>query len=170
LLAGLYDSALAASKLDRTQYTDIHTYLPGDLLVKADRMTMAASLEGRSPFLDHQLMEWAARLPERYRLRGQTGKVLLRKAFQHLLPAEVQGRGKQGFGMPLGAWFRGPLADWANDLLRGRGSVFHQWFESAALDELLRQHREGTSDHGKRLWALVVLALWAEGAGVTAGG
>jgi asparagine synthase (glutamine-hydrolysing) len=170
LLAELYDNALAASRLDRTQYADIHTYLPGDLLVKADRMTMAASLEGRSPFLDHQLMEWAARLPERYRLRGRTGKVLLRKAFQRELPAQIQGRGKQGFGMPVGAWFRGPLADWAGNLLRERGSVLHSWFESAALDQLLREHREGTSDHGKRLWALVVLALWAESAGLSAGG
>jgi asparagine synthase (glutamine-hydrolysing) len=95
--------------------------------------------------------------------------VLLRKAFQHELPSQVQRRGKQGFGMPVGAWFRGPLADWAGDLLRERGSVLHSWFEPAVLDQLLSEHREGTSDHGKRLWALVVLALWAESAGASSG-
>ncbi len=166
LLTGLYQDAPADCRLDRTQYADIHTYLPGDLLVKADRMTMAASLEGRSPFLDHQLMEWAARLPARYRLRGRTGKLLLRKAFERELPEAVRRRGKQGFGMPVGAWFRGPLAAWAEELMRARGSLLHSWFEPQALESLLREHREGTHDHGKRLWALVVLALWAEGLGV----
>lgn len=166
LLAGLYDHAPAASRLDRTQYADIHTYLPGDLLVKADRMTMAASLEGRSPFLDHQLMEWAARLPERHRLRGRTGKVLLRKAFRQELPPEIRPRGKQGFGLPVGAWFRGPLAGWAAEVMRDRGSMLQSWFEPAALERLLREHQEGIHDHGKRLWALIVLALWAEGVGI----
>ncbi len=166
LLAGLYQNAPAASRLDRTLYTDIHTYLPGDLLVKADRMTMAASLEGRSPFLDHPLMEWAARLPERFRIRGRTGKLLLRKAFRQDLPPEIHARGKQGFGLPVGGWLRGPLKGWAGGLLRDPASMLYSWFEPTELERLLSEHEAGVQDHGKRLWALIVLTLWAEGAGI----
>ena len=168
LLAGLYEQAPAQSRLDRTLYADIHTYLPGDLLVKADRMTMAASLEGRSPFLDHHLIEWAARLPDRHRIRGRIGKVLLRKAFREELPPSIRPRGKQGFGLPVGAWFRGPLSGWAGEVVRDRGSILGRWFEPAAIDRLLSEHQAGSHDHGKRLWALVVLALWAEGMGIGA--
>jgi asparagine synthase (glutamine-hydrolysing) len=91
------------SFLDRTLYTDVHTYLPGDLLVKADRMTMAASLEGRSPFLDHEIVEWSARLPDSLKVRGRSGKYLLKKAFAGYLPEPVKSHRKQGFGIPLAA-------------------------------------------------------------------
>ncbi|MFZ1042010.1 MAG: asparagine synthase (glutamine-hydrolyzing), partial [Anaerolineales bacterium] len=104
LLAESFDKA-SGSFLDRTLYTDLHNYLPGDLLVKADRMTMAASLEGRSPFLDHDIVEWAARLPDSLKVRGRNGKYLLKKAFANDLPENVQTHGKQGFGIPLAAWF-----------------------------------------------------------------
>jgi asparagine synthase (glutamine-hydrolysing) len=156
-LIRLFDSAPARSSLDRTLYTDINSYLPGDLLVKADRMAMANSLEGRSPLLDHQLMEWAACLPEEYRVRGRKGKVLLRKAFRKHLPENVQGRGKQGFGVPVGAWLRGPLSTWAEQLI---GDQLAEWFEPAVIDRLFEEHRSGRRDHGKRLWALVALAVW----------
>ena len=115
-LGAYFDSPYAKSFMDRTLYTDIHSYLPGDLLVKADRMTMAHSVEGRSPFLDHEIMAWAARLPENMKVRGRTGKYLLRKTFADLLPDDITGRGKQGFGIPIGAWLRGPLGDWAREL------------------------------------------------------
>jgi asparagine synthase (glutamine-hydrolysing) len=157
-LAAAFDSASARSFLDRTLYTDITSYLPGDLLVKADRMTMANSLEGRSPFLDHELMEWAARLPENLRLRGGKGKYLLRKAFKAYLPENVQTRGKQGFGVPVGAWLRGPLSVWAEQLVREQLTV---WFEPAVLGQLFKEHRSGRVNHGKRLWALAALAVWA---------
>jgi asparagine synthase (glutamine-hydrolysing) len=156
-LAAAFDSAPARSFLDRTLYTDITSYLPGDLLVKADRMAMANSLEGRSPFLDHELMEWAARLPENLKVRGSTGKVLLRKAFKDYLPERVQRRGKQGFGVPVGAWLRGPLSAWAEQLVREQLTV---WFEPAVLGQLFDEHRSGRVNHGKRLWALVMLAAW----------
>jgi asparagine synthase (glutamine-hydrolysing) len=148
--------------LDRTLYTDIHTYLPGDLLVKADRMTMAHSLEGRSPFLDHELATWAARLPEVYKVHGRMGKYLLRKSFADLLPPEVQRRGKQGFGIPVGAWFRGPLVGWARELLLSSGSPLQKWFREKTLQALLAEHTAGRVDHGKRLWALFALAVWYE--------
>lgn len=167
LLVELYEQAPAASRLDRTLYADVHSYLPGDLLIKADRMTMAASLEGRSPFLDHELVEWAARLPERCRLAPFGGKVLLRKAFRHHLPAAVYRRGKQGFGLPVSGWFRSSLNDWAAAVLLGSGSALRRWFRLPTLTCLLDEHREGIEDHGKRLWALLVLGLWSDSLGLT---
>jgi asparagine synthase (glutamine-hydrolysing) len=139
----------------------VKSYLAGDLLVKADRMTMAASLEGRSPFLDHVLVEWAARLPVKYKLRGWQGKVLLRKAFGDLLPPEVIGHGKQGFGIPVGAWLRGPLEPWARQTLLAPEGPLSAWFQPHALAGLLAEHQAGKQDHGKRIWALACLAIWA---------
>jgi asparagine synthase (glutamine-hydrolysing) len=160
-----FETAQAASFLDRTLSTDIHTYLPGDLLIKADRMTMANSLEGRSPFLDHYVAEWAARLPGKWKVRGFTGKYLLRKAFTHELPPSVLSRGKQGFSIPVGSWFRDPLADWASDILSDEGSWFYNWFEPATIKSILSEHKDGRYNHGKRIYALVMLALWARNAG-----
>lgn len=159
-MAAIYASAPAKTRLDRTLYTDIKTYLTGDLLVKADRMTMAHGLEGRSPFLDHVLVEWAAKLPVKYKLRGRQGKVLLRKAFADKLPADVLAHGKQGFGIPVGAWLRGPLESWTRELLLAPGAPLAAWFEREALVKLIAEHQAGKQDHGKRLWALVCLALW----------
>lgn len=163
-MAAIYAAAPAKTRLDRTLYTDIKTYLTGDLLVKADRMTMAHGLEGRSPFLDHVLVEWAAKLPVKYKLRGRQGKVLLRKAFADKLPAEVLGHGKQGFGIPVGAWLRGPLENWTRELMLTPGSPLATWFQRDALVKLIAEHQAGKQDHGKRLWALACLALWKRGA------
>ena len=160
LLAEKFDSA-EGSFLDKTLYTDLHTYLPGDLLVKADRMAMAASIEPRSPFLDHKVVEWSAQVPDQLKVRGRSGKYLLKKAFANELPESIEGRGKQGFGIPLGAWFRGPLYEWANELLIANGNSPGQWFNKDTLSTLLKEHRSGRADHGKRLYALTMLALWA---------
>ncbi|MBN1306118.1 MAG: asparagine synthase (glutamine-hydrolyzing) [Anaerolineales bacterium] len=157
LLIETFRGAAAHGDLNRTLYTDIHTYLPGDLLVKADRMSMANSLEGRSPFLDHELMAWAAGLPETLRIRGGKGKYLLRKAFRDALPERVQGRGKQGFGVPVSTWFRGPLAGWSREVIHEN---LADWFAAGALERIFEEHQSGKLDHGKRLWALVALGLW----------
>lgn len=157
-----FSTAPASSYLDRTLYTDNKTYLPGDLLIKADRMNMAHSVEGRSPFLDHELAAWAARLPENMKVRGRQGKYLLRKAFADYLPKEITARGKQGFGIPVGAWFRGPLQDWSRELLLNSDGPMREWFESNAIKQLINEHQSGRIDHGKRLWALAVLGLWTE--------
>ena len=159
-LVDLYDRAPASTRLDRTLYEDLKSYLAGDLLVKADRMTMASSLEGRSPLLDHVLVEWAAKLPVEYKLRGRRGKVLLRKAFADLLPAEVLSHAKQGFGIPVGAWLRGPLEGWARQLLLAPDGPLVNWFQPQALARLLAEHQAGKQDHGKRIWALACLAIW----------
>ncbi len=161
LLSESFDKA-GGSFLDRTLYTDLHTYLPGDLLVKADRMTMAASLEGRSPFLDHEIVEWSARVPDSLKVRGRGGKYLLKKAFANYLPENVKSHGKQGFGIPLGAWFRGPLANWSRELLLGEESPLNDLFNSSALQNLIDEHLQARTDHGKRLYALTMLALWMQ--------
>jgi len=161
LLAASFDQ-VQGSFLDRTLFTDLHNYLPGDLLVKADRMTMAASLEGRSPFLDQEIVAWAARLPDSLKVRGWSGKYLLKKAFAGYLPEQVRSRGKQGFGIPLAAWFRGPLAGWARGLLIGGQNPLGSLFNQPALENLLEEHVQGRADHGKRLYALTMLSLWME--------
>ena len=147
--------------MDRTLYADIKSYLAGCLLVKADRMTMANSLEGRSPLLDHVFVEWAARLPVHYKLKGRQGKVLLRKAFANMLPPEVLTHGKQGFGIPVGAWLRGSLAAWTRETLLAPENSLAEWFQRDAMVKLIAEHQAGKQDHGKRLWALACLALWA---------
>jgi asparagine synthase (glutamine-hydrolysing) len=160
-VAGYYDAALARSLLDRTLYADVSTYLPGDLLPKTDRMTMAHSLEGRSPFLDADWVEWTARLPERYKVRGKTTKWLLRSAFADLLPAEIAGRGKQGFGVPVGLWLRNDLQDWARQRLIGN-SELDKWIRPDAVRHLLEEHDQGRVTHGERLWAILMFAVWMD--------
>ena len=156
-----FSSAHADSFLDRTLATDMQTYLPGDLLVKADRMSMAHSLESRSPFLDHELAEWAARLPDRYKINGLTGKVLLRDTFKEFLPDEINRRGKQGFGIPISAWCRGPLSSWLQQTLIHAQEPFKSWFDLSVINHLIDEHQKGKVDHGKRLWALAVLSTWS---------
>jgi len=162
LLAERFDS-VEGSFLDKTLYTDLHTYLPGDLLVKTDRMGMAASIEPRSPFLDHKMVEWSAQVPDQFKIRGRSGKYLLKKAFAKELPESIKGRGKQGFGIPLGAWFREPLYNWAKQLLVANGNSISQWFDQETMNSMLEEHRGGRVDHGKRIYALTMLALWLKG-------
>jgi asparagine synthase (glutamine-hydrolysing) len=140
------------------QLLDLATYLPGDLLLKADLASMAHSLELRSPFLDHEVVSLGLALPDSLKARGREGKVALRRAFAGLLPAEVASRGKTGFGVPLGRWFRSDLRELANDVLpNDRG-----WFRVDTVRRLLREHETGAVDHGHRLWCLLMLELWQQ--------
>lgn len=149
----------AASPLDASLFADANIYLPGDLLVKADRMAMASGLEGRSPLLDSELAVFAAHLPTRLKLKGLTGKYLLRRAFSDLLPPGIANQSKRGFGLPVAGWFRGPLKAFAHDLLIG-GKVCREIARPEAVEALLTAHAAGQADHGKRLFALVMLELW----------
>jgi asparagine synthase (glutamine-hydrolysing) len=138
------------------QLLDLETYLPGDLLLKADLASMAHSLELRSPFLDHEVVALGLALPDSLKTRGREGKVALRRAFAAKLPTEVLERGKTGFGVPLGRWFRSDLRELAHDLLSNdRG-----WFRQDAVQQLLGEHESGRADHGHRLWCLLMLELW----------
>ncbi|MFL5965390.1 MAG: asparagine synthase (glutamine-hydrolyzing) [Gaiellaceae bacterium] len=139
------------------QLLDLETYLRGDLLPKADIASMAHSLELRSPFLDHRVVELGLALPDSLKTRGLTGKVALRRAFADALPRDVGRRGKTGFGVPLDRWFREELRELARDVLPGdRG-----WFRPAEVRRLLDEHDSGHADHGHRLWCLLMLELWA---------
>lgn len=149
----------AASPLDASLFADANIYLPGDLLVKADRMAMASGLEGRSPLLDSELAAFAAHLPTRLKLKGLTGKYLLRRAFADLLPPGIANQSKRGFGLPVAGWFRGPLKAFAHDLLIG-GKVCREIARPEVVEALLAAHAAGQADHGKRLFALVMLELW----------
>ena len=147
-------------RLDQMLQADTHTYLPGDLLVKMDRMSMAHSLEARSPFLDQDIVQFAASLPEAYKRRGNAGKLVLKRACADLLPEDIQTRPKQGFGVPIGQWFRRELRELVCDALldpraRGRGL-----FRIEAIRALLAEHQQGRHDHSSRLWALLVFELW----------
>jgi len=142
------------------QALDARTYLPDDLLVKADRASMATSLELRSPLLDHEVLQLGLSLPPSLRLDGLRGKAALRRAFADLLPPEIAARKKTGFGMPLGTWFRGPLGELAGDLLLGPGAHGRGQLRMEAVERVLSEHVSGVRDHGHRLWCLLVLELW----------
>lgn len=159
VLAAAFDQARAETLLDRTLHADHATYLAGDLLPKTDRMTMAHSVEARAPFLDAAWVEWTARLPQRYKMRGMQTKWLLKAAFGEKLPPAIAARGKQGFGVPVGQWLRHELRGWARERLIGNRALA-AWFRPAAIEQLLAEHDSGRVNHGKRLWALLMVAVW----------
>jgi asparagine synthase (glutamine-hydrolysing) len=156
----LYDSAMASSFLDRTLSVDVHSYLPDDILVKVDIASMANSLETRSPFLDHVLMEFAARCPVDLKMHRSDGKYLVRKAMEPYLPRDVIHREKMGFGMPVAEWFREDLREMAYDVLLSSRALSRGYFRKEGVRGLLEEHVAGREDHAYRLWALLFLELW----------
>jgi asparagine synthase (glutamine-hydrolysing) len=142
------------------QYLDVHHYLPEDILAKVDRTSMLTSLETRVPLLDHVVMEHAARMPSRMKLRDGTGKYVLKAAMRSHLPREILIRPKMGFGVPLGAWFRGDLRDFARDVLLDSRSRQRGIVRPDAVARLLDLHLEGSRDHSARLWSLMCFELW----------
>jgi asparagine synthase (glutamine-hydrolysing) len=148
--------AAGAHHLDRVQLTDLRTYLPGDILTKVDRASMAHSLEVRVPFLDHKLVEWAAGLPPDLRLRRGEGKYILKQAMESRLPRRVLERQKMGFSVPLAHWFRGPLRHEVRASLTGARLRETEIFDMTAVTRLLDQHHTGARDHSAALWALVM--------------
>jgi asparagine synthase (glutamine-hydrolysing) len=149
--------APASEPLSRAQYADLKIWLPGDILTKVDRASMAVSLEAREPLLDHRLIEFAARVPARLRLRGGEGKWLMKKALARFLPEDILHRRKMGFVTPVGAWFRGPLAAEAEAVARSPALAELGWFDPAAIARLAAAHRSGREEHGRTLWQLLML-------------
>jgi asparagine synthase (glutamine-hydrolysing) len=149
--------APARDALARAQYADMKIWLPGDILTKVDRMSMAVSLEAREPLLDHRFVEFAAGLPARMRLRGGTGKCLMKRARRGRLPDPILHRTKMGFVTPVGAWFRGPLAGDAAAIAHGSALARTGWFDAAAIARLAERHRAGREEHGRTLWQLLML-------------
>lgn len=143
--------------LDRAQYADLKIWLPGDILTKVDRTSMAVSLEAREPLLDYRLIEFGARLPVGMRVRGTTGKWLLKQAMRRYLPDDILFRRKMGFSTPISAWFRGPLAEEARRIAKASSLVETGWFDAAALDAIVTEHQANRFDHGRLLWQLMML-------------
>jgi asparagine synthase (glutamine-hydrolysing) len=148
---GIVDAALEA---------DIMTYLPNDLLVKVDIATMAVSLEARSPFLDHNVIEFAASLPENLKLRGLTTKYLLKRVLKKLLPTENLRRRKMGFGVPIGYWFRGKLQGLLRETILSEKALKRGLFEPDKVKQLVELHTRGERDYSHQLWTLMMLELW----------
>jgi asparagine synthase (glutamine-hydrolysing) len=158
-----YRGALArcpgASLLSRLLYLNVRTYLLDDLLPKMDRMTMAHGLEARSPLLDRALMEYVAGLPDALKRQGGRGKVVLKRAVEDLLPADILKRRKHGFGVPLGRWFRAELRPMVEDTLLSQPRLGRR-LRREAIRALFDDHVAGRADHGHRLWTLLTLELW----------
>jgi asparagine synthase (glutamine-hydrolysing) len=149
--------APAADGLSRAQYADLKIWLPGDILTKVDRTSMAVSLEAREPLLDHRLVEFAGRVPASLRLRGGSGKWLMKKALEGMLPETILHRRKMGFVTPISAWFRGPLAGEAAAVARGSALAELGWFDEGAMARIAVDNRAGRADHGRLLWQLMML-------------
>lgn len=145
-----------------TSLVDLETYLPCDLMTKVDIASMAHGLECRQPLLDHRVVELAAALPLRMKMRGRRTKWILRRAFGDLLPREVFTRKKMGFGVPLDRWFRGELRPLLHDVLLDPAALRRGYFRPEAVRQLIREHLDGAFDHAYRLWSLLVLELWSQ--------
>jgi asparagine synthase (glutamine-hydrolysing) len=162
--AAAFRAALAATHatraLDRMLDVDLRLWLPDDLLMKMDKMSMAASIEARVPLLDHPFVEWAARLPERFKVQGRDGKVLLKRLARKLLPREVVDRPKVGFTVPLSPWFRGPLRELLADTLLSPACLGRGYYDPAVLRGYVADHLDGRRDRSRELWTLLTLELW----------
>ncbi|MDX2165623.1 MAG: asparagine synthase (glutamine-hydrolyzing) [Deltaproteobacteria bacterium] len=159
LFRALYDAADGADALSRIQYIDFKTYLPDDILTKVDRASMANSLEVRCPFLDHHLIEYAARLPPTLKLRGRQSKLVLRQAVAGLVPDAILARPKMGFAMPVGQWLRTDLRELLHaHVLDDRAA--HGLFDVETIRAFWREHDAGWRDRTAALWGLLVFNLW----------
>jgi asparagine synthase (glutamine-hydrolysing) len=148
------------NSLDRMLYLDTKVWLADDILLKADKMSMAHSLEMRVPFLDHKLVEFAAKLPTKFKLRGGSGKFLLRKAMSGQLPEEIIRRPKKGFPVPIEQWLRGPMKDYTQDTLLSSQSASRQLFNADFIKNLLREHQSGSAKRHEEIWSLLVFESW----------
>ena len=150
----------STSALNRMLYVDTKVWLPDDILLKADKMTMANGLELRVPFLDHKLVEFAARLPNRFKIRGRTGKVLLREAMRGVLPEPILQRSKKGFPVPTERWLRGPLKELARETVLSGNSACRQHMDGRVLKRIVREHEDGTVNRHQEIWTLLIFEYW----------
>lgn len=159
LVGDVWEAQRGTDLINRLLAVDTATYLPGDLLPKVDITTMSVSLEARSPFLDHTFVEWCASLPGDRKIVGQSGKHLLKKALEGWIDDDLIYRRKQGFGVPLDDWLRGPLRDLVHDCLTDATAVGREYFQAAKVRSLLDAHMRG-ENHAPRVYALLMLELW----------
>jgi asparagine synthase (glutamine-hydrolysing) len=156
-MIALMEAAPARTGLDAAQYADMKLWLPGDILTKVDRTSMAVSLEAREPLLDYRLIEFAATLPDAMRVRGGQGKWLMKRAMRGTLPDDILYRPKMGFVSPIAQWFRGPLVEQARAIASGSALARSGWFNTARLSEVAEAHIAGRSDNARLLWQLWML-------------
>ena len=155
-----FDTDPANSTLRRILYSDQTSWLPDNLLERGDRMTMAASIESRVPFLDHELAGFVSKLPDSYRVKGLKTKWVLREAGKSLIPEQILNRPKVGFRVPVNRWFQGPMKDYLRDHLQGADSKTRGYYDPQVLDRVVGDHVEGRQNHEKLLWALLNLEIW----------
>lgn len=155
-----FDSDPRASALRRMLYFDQTSWLPDNLLERADRMTMAASIEARVPFLDHELAAYVSSLPDRYRVRLLRGKWILREAGKQLVPERILKRPKVGFRVPINLWLRGRMREYLLDHLQSASSLTRVYYDTRVLDRVLAEHLDGRQNHEKLLWTLLNLEIW----------
>jgi asparagine synthase (glutamine-hydrolysing) len=154
-----FNAVPKASPLNRMLYVDAKVWLPDDLLIKADKMTMATGLELRVPFLDHKLVEFSATLPDDRKLNG-TGKAILRQAMRGVLPDAIIDRPKKGFPIPIASWLRGPLRQFTRDHLLARHSACSSYLDRGAVARVIEEHGQGRTDRSQEIWTLLVFELW----------
>jgi asparagine synthase (glutamine-hydrolysing) len=159
-LARHFDRFAALPNDSRMMRFDFETYLPEDVLTKVDRMSMAHSIESRVPLLDNRVIDFAASLPARFKIKGGRRKHVLKDTLKTMLPEAILSRRKQGFGVPLGTWFRGGLTSLFSDILDTPRTRQRGYFDAAFVGRLLREHLDGERDHTLRLWQLLVFELW----------
>ena len=159
-LLDVFETSDAPDLTDALLDVDVNSYLSDCLLVKVDIATMAHGLEGRSPMLDHEFMEFAATLPSSMKLRGQQTKYIFKRAVRQLLPAEIIDRPKKGFGVPLDRWFRNELRDFSGDMLLGGRLAQRGYFKPGAVKRLLEEHWRGSASWQNELWTLLMLESW----------
>ncbi len=160
MLERLVEESGCDDPLDRILYADTNSYLPEDLLVKVDIASMANSLESRSPFLDHKLMEFAASIPSHLKVRGGTSKYILKRALGGFLPDSILSRPKMGFGVPIARWFRSELKGYLSDILLDGQARKREYFRQGEVEAMIARHAEGRTDESQRLWVLLNLELW----------
>jgi asparagine synthase (glutamine-hydrolysing) len=158
----IYEACTARDPVTRLQHIDLKIYLPDDILVKADRMSMANSLEARVPFLDHRVVEFAASLPPRLKLRGLTKKYILKKTMTRELPSKVLNGKKRGFNVPIPSWLGGDLRDLVHDVLAPERLKNVGFFDPGAVGAMIREHELRRIDYSRNIWCLLVFMLWHE--------
>lgn len=158
----LFEHTKGQDALSKMLYFDTKTWLVDDLLIKADRMSMAASLELRVPFLDYRLVEFAATIPTKYKINNGQGKHILKKMMEGLLPNDIIYRKKMGFPTPLCMMFKGPMKEYSRDKLLAGNAKSHQYLQRSVIESLLNEHQSGKYDHHRVLWQLLVLEEWLQ--------
>jgi asparagine synthase (glutamine-hydrolysing) len=160
LFEACFQSAKPASPLDQMLYADTRIWLPDDLLLKADKMTMGNAIELRVPFLDHRMVEYAATLPAASKLDKGIGKVLLRQSMANDLPPAILNRPKKGFPVPISPWLKTELRSMVHDALLSRGSAVRDYMNAKTVEKVVRQHELGPIDRSQEIWTLLVFEYW----------